>query len=77
MWYPTLVRAGLRRRDLCNTRHTLATHALASGEDPGWVAKMLGHTTLTMLVTRYYRYVPNLVGLCLRGNWRGGAKPSV
>jgi hypothetical protein len=22
---------------------------------------MLGHTTLTMLVTRYYGYVPNLV----------------
>jgi len=22
---------------------------------------MLGHTTLTMLMTRYYRYVPNLV----------------
>jgi hypothetical protein len=21
---------------------------------------MLGHTTLTMLTTRYYRYVPNL-----------------
>ena len=41
-------------------RHTFATHALASGEDPGWVAQMLGHTTLTMLMTRYYRYVPNL-----------------
>jgi integrase len=61
VWYATLVKAGLRRRDLYNTRHTFATHALASGEDPGWVAKMLGHTTLTMLMTRYYRYVPNLV----------------
>jgi integrase len=60
-WYPTLAKASLRRRDLYNTRHTFATHALASGEDPGWVAKMLGHTTLTMLMTRYYRYVPNLV----------------
>jgi integrase len=60
VWYPALARAGLGRRDLYNTRHTFATHALASGEDPGWVAKMLGHTTLTMLVTRYYRYVPNL-----------------
>ncbi len=50
----------LTRRDLYNARHTFATHALASGEDPGWVAKMLGHTTLTMLMTRYYRYVPNL-----------------
>lgn len=60
VWYPALAKAGLRRRDLYNTRHTFATHALASGEDPGWVAKMLGHTTLTMLLTRYYRYVPNL-----------------
>jgi len=50
----------LKDRDLYNTRHTFATHALASGEDPGWVARMLGHTTLTMLMTRYYRYVPNL-----------------
>lgn len=60
VWYPALAKAGLKRRDLYNTRHTFATHALASGEDPGWVAKMLGHTTLLMLMTRYYRYVPNL-----------------
>jgi len=61
VWEPALKVAGLRTRSLYNTRHSFATVALASGEDPGWVAKMLGHTTLTMLVTRYYRYVPNLV----------------
>jgi integrase len=60
VWYATLVKAKLRPRDFYNTRHTFATHALAAGEDPGWVAKMLGHTTLHMLVTRYYQYVPNL-----------------
>ena len=60
VWYTTLEKAGLKHRDLYNTRHTFATHALASGEDPGWVAKMLGHTTLLMLMTRYYRYIPNL-----------------
>jgi integrase len=60
VWRPALKAAGLKQRDLYSTRHTFATHALASGEDPGWVAKMLGHTTLTMLMTRYYRYVPNL-----------------
>jgi len=53
VWRPALAKAGLKRRDLYNTRHTFATHALASGEDPGWVARMLGHTTLTMLMTRY------------------------
>jgi integrase len=60
LWYTALDHAALKRRDLDNTRHTFATHALASGEDPGWVAKMLGHTTLLMLMTHYYRYVPNL-----------------
>ncbi len=60
IWYAALKAAGLRRRDFYNTRHTFATHALASGEDPGWVAKMLGHTTLLMLTTRYYSYIPNL-----------------
>jgi integrase len=45
VWAPALAKAGLKRRDLYNTRHTFATHALASGEDPGWVARMLGHTT--------------------------------
>ena len=29
------------------------------------MAKMLGHTTLTMLMTRYSRYVPTLV----RAGW--------
>lgn len=79
VWYPALAAAGLRRRDLYNTRHTFATHALASGEDPGWVAKMLGHTTLTMLVTRYYRYVPNLVrrdGVLLARQLAKRRKPS-
>ncbi len=60
VWYTTLAKAKLRQRDFYNTRHTFATHALAAGEDPGWVAKMLGRTTLTMLVTRYYQCVPNL-----------------
>ena len=60
-WYPALEKAKLPKRDLYTTRHTFATHALAAGEDPGWVAKMLGHTTLQMIFTTYYRYLPNLV----------------
>ncbi len=61
MWYPALEKAELAQRDLYTTRHTFATHAPAAGEDPGWVAKMLGHTTLQMIFTTYYRYLPNLV----------------
>ena len=78
VWSATLAKAKLRPRDFYNTRHTFATHALAAGEGPGWVAKMLGHTTLTMLVTRYYQYVPNLTrrdGSLLAGWLEKGGKP--
>lgn len=77
VWNATLTKAKLRPRDLYNTRHTFATHALAAGEDPGWVAKMLGHTTLHMLVTRYYQYVPNLTRKdgSLLAKWLEGGKP--
>jgi integrase len=39
----TLQRGGVRTRAFYQTRHTFAKLALASGEDIGWVAKMLGH----------------------------------
>jgi integrase len=44
VWAPALAKAGLKCRDLDNTRHTFATHALASGEDPGGtlLARRLG-----------------------------------
>ena len=33
---------------------------LASGENPEWVAAMLGHSTTEMLFRVYSRFVPNL-----------------
>ncbi len=38
-------RAALQARDLYTTRHTFAANALAAGEQPAWVAGVLGHTT--------------------------------
>lgn len=49
VWYPTLTKAGLRRRIVYQTRHTFASNALAAGEAPSWVAAMLGHTSPEML----------------------------
>ena len=41
-------------------RHSAATLWLASGENPEWIAKQLGHTSTEMLFKTYSRYVPNL-----------------
>jgi integrase len=60
IWYPTLDRLGLRRRRPYQTRHTAATLWLASGENPEWIARQMGHANTQMLFQVYSRYVPNL-----------------
>ena len=60
IWYPTLEVLGLKRRRPYQTRHTTATLWLASGENPEWIARQMGHSSTTMLFTVYSRFVPNL-----------------
>jgi len=60
IWYPTLKKAGLAPRSAYQTRHTAATLWLASGENPEWVAKQLGHANTEMLFKIYSKYIPNL-----------------
>ena len=66
--YPTLKRAGLwpedpsqRPRDLYQTRHTFASIMLYVGEDPAWIAHMMGHTTTRMLYERYGKFIKNRI----------------
>ena len=59
VWYPLLSYLGLAKRRPYQTRHTAATLLLASGENPEWVARLLGHTSTEMLFKVYSRYVPN------------------
>lgn len=60
VWYPLLRYLGLPLRRPYQTRHTAATLWLASGENPEWVARQLGHTTTEMLFRTYSRYIPNV-----------------
>lgn len=60
VWYPLLRYLGLPKRTPYQTRHTAATLWLASGENPEWIARQMGHTTTEMLFRVYSRYVPNL-----------------
>ncbi|WP_282755534.1 Arm DNA-binding domain-containing protein [Desulfuromonas thiophila] len=60
IWYPTLKKLKLKPRRPYQTRHTAATLWLASGENPEWIAKQMGHTSTKMLFTIYSRFVPNM-----------------
>jgi len=60
VWYPLLRHLGMKKRRPYCCRHTAATLWLASGENPEWIARQLGHTTTEMLFRVYSRYVPNL-----------------
>ncbi|KXS55549.1 MAG: Phage integrase family protein [Marinobacter sp. T13-3] len=60
VWYPLLEALKLKKRRPYQTRHTAATLLLASGENPEWVARLLGHSSTEMLFKVYSRYIPNL-----------------
>ena len=57
IWWRALKAAGLRHRPSYQLRHTFASLALEAGESPGWVAKVLGHTSLETLYRHYARWI--------------------
>jgi integrase len=60
IWKPLLGYLGLRYRRPYQTRHTTATLLLAAGENPEWIARLMGHSSTEMLFSRYSRYVRDL-----------------
>ncbi len=60
IWKPLLGYLKYRYRRPYQTRHTTATLLLAAGENPEWIAKLMGHANTEMLFTRYSRYVQDL-----------------
>ena len=59
-WYPTLVSTELKRRTMYQSRHTFGTLMLSVGENPNWVARMMGHTSVEMLFKKYSGFIPNV-----------------
>jgi integrase len=60
VWYPLLRFLNLELRRPYQCRHTAATLWLASGENPEWIARQMGHSSTEMLFRVYSAFVPNL-----------------
>lgn len=52
--------AKVRRRYVYQLRHTFATWALSSGENPAWIAKQMGHSDTAMLFKHYGKWMPQM-----------------
>lgn len=52
--------AGVRRRYVYQLRHTFATWALSSGENPAWIANQMGHTDVQIIYDHYGKWMPGL-----------------
>ncbi|PKN62637.1 MAG: hypothetical protein CVU57_23600 [Deltaproteobacteria bacterium HGW-Deltaproteobacteria-15] len=59
VWIPALKKAGLKFREMKQTRHSFATVALSCGENPLWIAKVMGHRNTEMIIKVYGKYVEN------------------
>ena len=51
---------GLDRRRPYQLRHTCATLWLSAGENPLWIARQLGHSSVEMLFRVYARWVKDI-----------------
>ena len=50
IWKRALEKAGVPYREMKQTRHSFATNALSFGENPLWIAKVMGHRDTDMII---------------------------
>ncbi len=56
VWKPALEKAGIKPREMRQTRHSFATLCLSQGEDPLWLADVMGHRNTEMIIKVYAKY---------------------
>jgi integrase len=49
-------------REMKQTRHSFATNALNCGENPLWIAKVMGHRDTDMIIKVYGKYIEDAGG---------------
>jgi integrase len=59
VWMPILEKAEILYREMKQTRHSFATQALSCGENPLWIAKVMGHRDTDMIIRVYGKYIEN------------------
>jgi integrase len=57
VWKGLLRAFDIPDKPLYATRHTFASLAIAAGEDPLWIAKMMGHSRADQLLLRYATFL--------------------
>jgi len=57
VWKSALKDAGVAYREMKQTRHSFATNALSCGENPLWIAKVMGHRDTNMIIRVYGKYI--------------------
>jgi integrase len=62
VWIPAMEKAGLEYRELKQTRHSFATVALSSMENPLWIAQVMGHRNTEMIIKVYSKYIERAIG---------------
>lgn len=62
VWKPALEKAGVDYREMKQTRHSFATNALSCGENPLWIARVMGHRDTEMIIRVYGKYIENFNG---------------
>jgi integrase len=57
VWRGFLAALDIEARPLYATRHTFASLSIAAGEDPLWVAKIMGHSRPDQLFLKYASFI--------------------